>query len=75
MKRPTAAMFKPHIALSSKSHQRQKESRVASYCEAVSYLLKKNPTDDVIAEPDEDMITFAQLSNELPTEYIEELIG
>lgn len=73
IKRTAATLLDARIALQSKSHKRQKEDMVASYCKAIDYLLETYAINDVIAETDADMMHFKQPSNKLLTEYSEAL--
>lgn len=50
MKRSSAAVLMARITLKSKSHNRQKEGKFTSYCEAVNSLLERYVRDDVIAK-------------------------
>lgn len=61
------------IAPRSKSHKRQKEGTVTSYCKAMNYKLKKYATDTVIAKNDGDEMCSTQLSNKLRTKHAKAL--
>lgn len=65
MKCPVAA-FSTGLALKPKSHKHQKGGPVASYCEAVNYLLNTYGKGNVIAETDTDMMKFPWPSNKSP---------
>lgn len=69
----TAAAVNARISLCSKLHWHQKEGTVASYYEAMNYLLKTYTVNDLIVESEADMMPFAQSSNRSLTEFSEAL--
>lgn len=71
MKHRAAATLNAHITLWPKSHRRQKEGTVASFCKTFNNLLKTYATGDLIAETDVAMMPFTQPSNKSPTKYDE----
>lgn len=69
VKHHDAAALNEWIALKSKSHKRQKQGTVTSYCELVDYFLGTHATDRVIAKTDTGIMQFTQASNKSPTKY------
>lgn len=58
------------MSSSSRTHQ---EGKLASYCQAVNYLLATNATDNVIAEDDLEIMNFRQPAGLSAVEYVQAL--
>lgn len=56
MKFLSITALRERIACKFKSHNRQEEGTVMSYCEDLNYLPKRYATDDEIVETDADMM-------------------
>lgn len=41
----------------------QEERPMTAYCQGVNYVLKTNAVDDVISEPEADLMTYNQPGN------------
>lgn len=73
MRRTATASLNAHIAISSKSHKRQKEGTFISYSEGLENLVETYATHDVIAETGTDLKRFSQPTRKSLTEFTEAL--
>lgn len=71
MMKPAAATLSSRISLPSKYRKQHKEGTLASYCEAVNYILEMYVMDELIAEIDTEIMPYTQSMNTTPIKYDE----